>query len=265
MSQPRAVAGSLAERRPTRLLIGYSAVAVVLVAWELGGRASDTGLVPPVSDALAEAWALVSGPHLFSEVLPSVLRIIAGFVAGSIAGALLGILIGYFRALEPWTRPLLEFLRAIPPPALLPIAVLVLGATDMMRVMVIAVGAFWPVLLSATDGTRRVEPGYLDVARVTGLSSAETLWRVVLPAALPMIASGLRTALGIALVMMVISEMVAASSGLGYFVLQSQRTYALASMYAGIILLGLLGWLMTVVFLAIERRVLSWYEGQKGR
>ena len=86
---------------------------------------------------------------------------------------------------------------------------LVLGATDTMRVGVIAVGAFWPVLLSAVDGTRRVEPGYLDVAKVSGLTSMQALGKVVLPAALPMIASGLRTALGIALVMMVISEMVA--------------------------------------------------------
>lgn len=265
MSARTPVTVSLAERRLGRLVIGYSAVAAVLVAWEVVGRTSGTGLIPPVSDALAEVWALVSGPRLVGDVLPSVLRIIAGFVAGSVVGIVLGILIGYFRGLEPWARPLLEFLRAIPPPALLPIAVLVLGATDAMRVTVIAVGAFWPVLLSATDGTRRVEPGYLDVARVSGLGSVQTLRRVVLPAALPMIASGLRTALGIALVMMVISEMVAASAGLGYFVLQSQRTYALASMYAGIIVLGLLGWMMTVGFLAVERRLLGWYEGQKGR
>lgn len=249
----------------TRLLVGYSAAGAALLMWEVIGRSSSTGLIPPVSVALGEAWAFVTGPRLVEDVLPSVLRILAGFILGSVLGAALGVVLGYFRSLEPWTRPLLEFLRAIPPPALLPIAVLVLGATNSMRVIVIGLGAFWPVLLSATDGTLRVDRGYLDVARVSGLSSGQALRRVVLPAAMPMIASGLRTALGIALVMMVISEMVAASSGLGFFILQSQRTYALADMFAGIIVLGVLGWFMTVGFVALERRLLAWYEGQKGR
>ncbi len=118
----------------------------------------------------------------------------------------------------------------------------------------------WPVLIAGVDATRAVEPGYLDVARVSHARPAS----VVLPAVLPALIAGARIALGIALIMMVISEMIAATSGLGYLILQAQRTYAIAQMYAGIIVLGLLGWLVTAAFSLVERRVLGWYQDQKG-
>ena len=121
----------------------------------------------------------------------------------------------------------------------------------------------WPVLLAAVDATRGIEPGTWSgqdqPARPRGDPAA-----LVLPAVLPALMAGMRTALGIALIMMVISEMIASSSGLGYVILQSQRTYAIGQMYAGILVLGVLGWLVTAAFSLTERRVLAWYQDQKG-
>jgi ABC-type nitrate/sulfonate/bicarbonate transport system permease component len=135
-----------------------------------------------------------------------------------------------------------------------------------MKIGVIALGAFWPVFLSAADGVRRVEPGYIESARVyTSGSSVQVLRRVVLPAATPPIMTGLRIALAISLILMVVSEMFGASSGLGYMILQSQRLYDLTSMYAGVIILGVIGVLLTSIFSFAEKRALTWFDGMKGR
>lgn len=254
----------LIARRWFQQVIASTFTAGILAAWELAGRAGITPLLPPVTTVFAEVWDIISSPRLTRDVLPSVARALAGFGVASVVGAVVGMILGYFRRLEPWTRATLEFLRSVPPPAILPLAVLVMGSTDTMRIAVIAVGAVWPVLLNAIDGTRQVDPLYFDVARTWKAGSWETIRRFVLPAALPQIMAGMRIALAIALIMMVISEMIAASSGLGYLVLQSQRLFAMRQMYAGVILIGALGWLFTVVFAQIERRVLAWYEGQKG-
>ncbi|GAA2702286.1 ABC transporter permease [Actinoplanes palleronii] len=244
--------------------LGYLVALLLLVVWEIAGRASDTGLFPPVSDAVTELASLLGTGSLRTDVLPSAGRALAGFALGTTLGALLGITIGWFHHLEPWVRPSLEFLRAIPPPAVLPVAVLALGATSGMRITVIAAAAMWPVLIAGVDATRAVEPGYVDVARISGLSPLTTLRRVILPAVLPALLAAARIALGLALIMMVISEMIGATAGLGYLILQAQRTYAIAQMYAGIIVLGLLGWLATALFALLERRVLGWYQDQKG-
>ena len=151
-------------------------------------------------------------------------------------------------------------------PALVPLAVALYGSTNPMKVGIIALGAFWPVLLNTVDGIRRVDPGYIESARVyTSGSSLSILRRVVLPAATPQITTGLRIGLAISLILMVVSEMFGASSGLGYLVLQSQRLYAMTSMYAGVVILALVGLLLTALFSAIEKRAMSWFDGMKGR
>jgi ABC-type nitrate/sulfonate/bicarbonate transport system permease component len=252
--------------RGARLLAGWGFVALLLTLWEVAGRADATALVPPFSSVAEALVDLVTGEALTEDILPSVARALAGFLVGSLAGVVLGVTLGWWRSLEPWTRAALEFLRAVPPPALLPLVILAFGASDGTRVAVIALGAFWPVLLNATDGVRRVDSGYIDSARVyAGGGRISLLRRVVLPAAAPQIMTGLRTGLAISLIMMVISEMIASSSGLGNLILRAQRLYALDDMYAGVVLLGAVGWLLTLLFSAVERRVLGWFYGMKGR
>ena len=157
-------------------------------------------------------------------------------------GIAVGVPVGYIRSLEPWIRPVLEFLRSLPAPAIVPIAVLLLGATSWTRIAVIAFGSCWAVLLNSIDGARSVDPLLVDTGQVNRLGTAEILRRIVLPAALPQIFAGLRIALGIALIVMVFSEMIASSSGLGYFILTSQRRFLVPETYGGVLLIGLIGW-----------------------
>lgn len=263
-------AQTVIQRRPLigrpvfQQLVGTLFTLSVLAGWEAVGRAGVTPFLPPLSSVAGQVSEILTGRQLMRDVLPSLGRALIGFGVASVAGTVLGISLGYFRRLEPWAQAPLEFVRSVPPPAVLPLAVMVMGPTYTMRVSVIAFGAFWPVLLNAINGTRHVDPLYYDVARTWRAGSWETIRRFVFPAALPQIMAGMRIALAIALVLTVLSEMIAASSGLGYLVLQSQRLFALDRMYAGVVMLGVVGWLFTVVFAQIERRVLVWYEGQKG-
>ena len=157
----------------------------------------------------------------------------------------------------------MEFLRAIPPPALLPFAILVIGVGNSMKVFIIAFVCIWPILLNTIAGVTGVDPTLLETTRVYGISRRDRLWRVMLPAASPQIFAGMRTSLSLALILMVISEMVASTNGIGYFVLQSQRTFAIPEMWSGILLLGILGYTLNGAFVLIERRVLRWHRGAR--
>ena len=176
-----------------------------------------------------------------------------------VVGIALGVLLGRRPTLRRMASPVIEFLRAIPAPALIPFAILVLGVDNDAKIFLIAVVCFFPVLLNAIDGVAGIEPTLLDTTTVYRIGAFDRLRYVILPAAAPQIFAGIRTSLSLSLILMVISEMVASSNGIGYFILQSQRTFAITEMWSGILLLGLLGYLFNVVFTLVERRVLAWH------
>jgi ABC-type nitrate/sulfonate/bicarbonate transport system permease component len=130
-----------------------------------------------------------------------------------------------------------------------------------MKVLVIVSGCVWPILLNTVEGVRAVDSVQVDTARSYGITGPARIARVVLPSASPQIAAGLRQALSIAIILMVISEMFAASNGLGFAIVQFQRSFAIPEMWSGIILLGLLGFALSLLFRLAERRALRWYDG----
>ena len=138
-----------------------------------------------------------------------------------------------------------------------------IGVGDSMKVFIIAFVCVWPILLNTIDGAAGIDPTLEDTTRVYGVAKRDNLLRVVLPAAGPQIFAGLRTAVSLALILMVISEMVASTNGIGYFILQSQRTFAIPEMWSGILLLGILGYALNGGFVMIERRVLRWHRGAR--
>jgi ABC-type nitrate/sulfonate/bicarbonate transport system permease component len=152
----------------------------------------------------------------------------------------------------------------VPPPLLLPFAIVTLGIGNLSKTVVIALGSLFPILLNTVDGVRGVDPQVLDTARAFHLTPAQRIFKVILPAASPQVMVGLRTALSIAIILMVISEMQASSNGLGYRVLEAQRGFDTAGMFAGIIVIGIVGVVLNVVFVAVERRVMRWYHGARG-
>ena len=236
---------------------------LVLVAWGLASAGSETYYFPPLTDILstfADTWLF---ERVGSDVVPSLLRMGAGFGIAVVVAIAAGLLLGVSPRSRRAAAPIVEFLRAIPPPALLPFAILVIGVGDSMKVFIIAFVCLWPILLNTIDGVTGVDPTLRETTRVYGIGGRDRLWRVMLPAASPQIFAGLRTSLSLALILMVISEMVASTNGIGYFVLQSQRTFAIPEMWSGILLLGILGYTLNGVFVLIERRVLRWHRGAR--
>jgi len=203
---------------------------------------------------------------LFSEfgthVVPSLERIGLGFGIAVVAGVALGIPLG----LSPWLRavamPHIEYWRAMPPPALLPISIVVLHSIgNVQKVSFIAFFCLFPVLLNTIDGVRGIDPTLVDTARSYGLGRWERIRRIVLPAATPQIAAGMRNSLALAVIMMVLAEYFSSTSGVGYVLLISKNTFQLAPMWAAIVLIGVLGYLLNVLFVLAERRFLAWHRG----
>lgn len=258
---PGRLPGLAAVRRPA---LGITTLVLFLAAWQVVGSRQLIPFVVPFTDALDGAWSLVTSGQLRTDVLPSAARTLAGFALGGAVGYVVGIALGVAPVLERWTRPALELARSTPVPILIPVVFAVFGATDGTRMGLIGAASMWPVLLNTADGVRAVDPRLLDVAHVAGLRRWRRLNRVIIPASLPQVFAGLRIALGLSLVMMVVSEMVSAESGLGQYVLQAQRSFALLNMYSGVLVLATLGGVLSFAFNLVERRALAWYHRQKG-
>ncbi len=236
---------------------------VALVIWGLASANSETYYFPPLTDILstfADTWLF---ERVGSDVVPSLVRMGLGFGIAVVVAIASGLLLGLSRRARLAAAPIVEFLRAIPPPALLPFAILVIGVGDSMKVFIIAFVCLWPILLNTIDGVLAVDPTLKETTRVYGISNRDRLWRVMLPAASPQIFAGMRTSLSLALILMVISEMVASTNGIGYFVLQSQRTFAIPEMWSGILLLGILGYTLNGGLVLFERRLLRWHRGAR--
>jgi ABC-type nitrate/sulfonate/bicarbonate transport system permease component len=248
-------------RRAVYLAVEVLVPVLAVAAWWWSSNASTSPYFPPLTDILLAFKTTWLFSHVPTDVGPSLARMAAGYAIAVVAGISLGMLLGVAPLASRALGPPLEFVRAVPPPALIPVAILIFGIENNMKVFVIVAGCIWPILLNTIDGVRGVEPTMLDMSRSYGLTPAQRWSRIMLPAALPQVFSGLRSALSIALILMVISEMVASTNGIGYFVLDAQRTFAIASMWSGIILLGLLGYALNAVLLLVERRVLRWHRG----
>ncbi|MEU8362978.1 ABC transporter permease [Nonomuraea sp. NPDC048882] len=256
-----------------KALIRLWVIPLVLVLWELAARAlADTDFPPPTT-IIARMHALwFSGPagRLFltedavGNLLPSLGRMFGGWVLAAVIGVLLGTALGRSRTATDYVDPLMEFGRSIPPPLLLPVFVLLFKVELTTQLATIVFGVIWPVLLNSVDGARSVDRGYTETATVFGLTRAQRLRLVVLPAAAPKIFAGLRLSLSLALILMVITELIGGSNGIGYQLLQAQRSFDGAGVWAAIALLGVLGYLVNSLFVLAERRVLVWHR-QSGR
>lgn len=250
-----------------KTLIGLAyilALPVLLIAlWWFNTATSSNFFVPTPPDLAStfiETWI---GPRLWQDVLPSMLRFIAGAAIAIALGILLGLLVGLNRTLRDLTEPVFEFFRALPPPVLIPVLMLLFGVSDWMKIMVIVLGAIWPVLLNTVEGVRAADSVQSETSRSYGIRGFDRVRYQILPSASPQIFTGIRQSLPIGLMLMIISEMFASTAGLGFTVIQFQRRFAIPEMWSGILVLGLLGYLVSVIFRFVERRVLRWYHRLK--
>ena len=237
-------------RRVLGTVLEIAVPLALLGLWAAWSAGSETYYFPPLTDILetfADTWLF---ERVGSDVVPSLVRLGLGYGIACVVAVGLGLALGLSRRLRLAFDPVVQFLRSVPPPALLPFGILVLGVGTSMKVFIIAFVCLWPVLLNTIDGVAGVDPTLRETADSYGIPRGEQVRRVILPAAAPQIFAGMRTSLSLALILMVISEMVASTNGIGYFVLQSQRSFAIPEMWSGILLLGLLGYALNAVFVA---------------
>jgi len=254
----------MTDSRAGRLVLQLVVPVALVVIWWRTSSGSTSFFYPPLSeviDSLREDWLFAQIP---TDLVPSLGRFSAGYLLAAAAGVGLGTLIGLSPRLRLATQPVTEFLRAIPPPLLLPFAIVTFGLGNDSKILVIALGSMWPVLLNTIDGVRGVDPQLLDVARSFQLGWRMRIARILLPAASPKITVGLRTALSVALILMIISEMQGSTNGLGFRVLKAQRSFDTAGTYAGVIVIGVVGLVVNLGFLAVESRVMRWHRGARG-
>jgi ABC-type nitrate/sulfonate/bicarbonate transport system permease component len=242
----------------------FAGLPVLLFALWWGLTRGARNFYVPTPEALLQTfWKVWAGERFWVDLAPSVARLFAGLTLTIAAGVVLGLLIGSVRPLRRLCDPVLEFFRAVPPPVLVPLLMLIIGINNQMKVLVIVSGAIWPVLLNTVEGVRAVDAVLSDNCRTYGIVGLARIRYLILPAAMPQILAGVRQCLSIGLILMVISEMFASSSGLGFTIVQFQRTFAIPEMWSGIALLGLIGVGLSLVFQLLERRLLHWYRGLK--
>jgi ABC-type nitrate/sulfonate/bicarbonate transport system permease component len=251
-------------RRYEALKIGAEiAVPVaIVVAWEAWARSADSQFWPPPSAILSQFHDLWLFAQFRSDVVPSLMRILLGFGIGSAIGILLGIPLGLSLWARKFAMPHVEYWRAMPPPALLPISVILLHSIgNLQKVSFIAFFCLFPVLLNTIDGVRSLDPTLVDTARAYGIPVHERIRRIVLPAAFPQISAGMRTSLSLAVIIMVVAEYFSSTSGVGYVLLISKNTFQLGPMWAAILLIGVIGYVLNLAYLLVERRLLAWHRG----
>jgi ABC-type nitrate/sulfonate/bicarbonate transport system permease component len=249
---------------PVRLVLSIAVPIGLVTLWWHTSANSTSLYYPPlreVLEALQDDWMW---DRVGTDLVPSMGRLSAGYTLAVIVGVGAGLALGLWPQLRRATQAFTEFLRALPPPLLVPFAMVTIGTGNNSKIFVIALGSVWPVLLNTTDGVRGVDAEALDMARSFGLSRRQQVRRIVIPAASPRIFVGMRTAQSIAIILMVISEMRASTNGLGFRVLDAQRSFDNAGMFAGIIVLGVVGVVLNAAFVTVERRTMRWYQGSKG-
>lgn len=238
------------------------ALPVACVAtWWFASSGSSSAYFPPLSDVLrafADAWLF---DRVNDDLVPSLLRFATGFGIAAVLGITMGAALGLSSRARRDFAPVTEFFRAMPIAALIPAGLILLGPGARMETALIAFGTTWPILLSTTDGVRATDPAMLEMAKSYGLSRSARIRTVTMPSALPQIFAGLRIALAMALQIVIIANMLSGANGLGNFVLEAQRTFNISGMWAGILILALVGLAVNLLFVAVEYRVLAWHRG----
>lgn len=237
----------------------------LLLAWWFWSAARATMYFPSLQSILKSFATTWFGSGFALHVVPSLRNLAVGYLLGAVIGIGLGVAIGRIGWLRWLTMPIVEYVRALPPPALLPFFILILGIGPEMQVGIIAFGVVFVVLLNAIDGARGVEPTLISVCTVYRVPRRYRIAQVILPAASPQIVAGLRTGISLAVVLMVVSEMTAATQGIGFFTLQAQQNFDFVDMWSGMVLLAVIGVVVNLLFAwCVERPVLFWHRGASG-
>ncbi|SDO46978.1 ABC transporter permease [Lentzea jiangxiensis] len=258
-SRPRRAVSRLADA----VLTGLGkvvAVAALLVVWEVAPRLGlvDATFLPPFTTVAVSWWDLLVSGKLLDNTQASLVRSLSGFGLAVAAAVPLGLLIGWYKPVATLLSPLLEVFRNTAALALLPVFVLLLGIGETSKIAIVFYACTWPILLNTISAVRAVDPTLLRLARSMDLNGFRLFQKVILPAAVPTVFTGIRLAGALSILVLVAAEMVGAKAGLGYLINASQFNFAIPQMYAGIITLSAIGVLFNQVLVGLERRFTSW-------
>ena len=243
-------------------LVGLAALGI----WDGVVRLSGSELFPKPIEVVRGMGELATKGLLLKYVVASLFRVTWGFVLAVLVGVPFGLMLGWYRWAHQAFNPMIQMLRPISPIAWIPVAILWFGVSDAAPVFLIFLASVFPIAVTSAAAVRSVQPVHLRAAQNFGLGRVELFRRVILPAALPQIMTGLRIALGIAWLVVVAAEMIAVNSGLGYLIIDARnagKRYDLV--VAGMLLIGVIGWLLDLLVRQVERvRALSWAYDNRG-
>ncbi len=254
-------------------LTRWVVLACGVALWQLWAGHQHSAFFPPPStiwSAMHQKWFNGPASHLFlnsnatGNILPSLGRIGLGLAIVVAIGVPLGIAIGRSRILMDYLDPLLQFFRSIPVVTAAPVFIALFKIGTQMEVATIVFGTIWPLLLNTIDGARSIDPVQMETARAFRYTAWERLRWLIFPSTLPSILTGLRLALSLSLILMVFSELVGSSNGIGYEMDQANSAFNLPDLWSAIVLLGILGYLMNAILYLVERYVLAWHRASHG-
>ncbi|OAT86145.1 taurine ABC transporter permease [Desulfotomaculum copahuensis] len=242
--------------------LSFISPVIFLVIWEVLSRTNvlDMRFFPPPSAILVTMYHMIISGELWADLSVSLYRILGGFVLGTIPGLIIGLSMGLFKPVRLLLEPLVAATYPIPKLALMPLFMLILGLGDMQKIVTIATGTFFLVLINTVAGVINLDKIYLDVARNFGASRKDYYLTVALPGALPLIFTGLNLGMGMALLLIVAAEMNGANQGIGYLIWESYDIFDLNKMFVAFIMISLLGYIFNVILNEIERWIVPWKQ-----
>ena len=243
-----------------RVFVHSIAIIVFLALWEIVPRLGwvEPTFLPPFSAVAVALWHLIQSGELWLHIEASATRALAGFVLAIVLGLPLGLVVGWYSLLAKILDPLFEIFRNTAPLALLPVFVLIMGLGETSKISLVVYSCVWPILLSTISAVRQVDPLLLRSARSMGLRPFRLFYKVVLPASVPTIFTGVRIAGAYSILVLTATEMVGAKAGLGYLINYSEFNFQIADMYAGILTLSVVGLVFNIGLVHIERRLTAW-------
>lgn len=234
---------------------GFIPLLAGLLLWQLLVVGPSPNFPPPLRWLTATYQLAKDGP-LLSALLDTLWTFLIGLIGAAALGFVLGLMIGTSKYARDGTHWILEYLRATPPPVLVPIAVLVIGYTPVMKVFIIAIAALWPILLNTVSGVEQIGPVTIDVSRSLRLSLPARMFKIIIPACIPSFLIGMRSAVPLAIIITLLVEMLTGMPGLGFMMISSQRNFNSPQVFGLLVMVGLVGFLLNYGFSLIESVVL---------
>ena len=232
---------------------------LLIIIWWFASANSTNLFIPPLQKIAESIIRDFSNGLLLTAMLTSLINLALGLLIAILVGVVLGLIIGETTRLRVILEPFIHFFRSVPQSALVPLIIGAFGIGAEPKIYAVAFACVWPIMLNTIDGTRSVEVGVRQVSKVFGIPRMLYFRRVVLPGAMPQIVAGVRVALPIGIVVMVVSELFASNQGLGFYILNSSSTFKIPETWGGALLVGVIGYILVLVFALFEKRLLSWY------